>query len=523
MKEKEKVLNKARIGMLVLGSLFSLAALILVFNSGGYSKLSDYGENIETSEITPVNSEPFNTEKKDIIPGNILDRNGKVLCDFSKYPLVSRGKYIDNYMYSPLFEVMLSEKKLCEGLIGKYYDVLRDDSRDASRGKDIALTIDHELQEKVYDILNKHLTENTIKSDEIPKGSAMVLDVENGEILACVDFPSFDAREPENIERYFYSYSDHIWPGSTFKVMTSIMLLENGYEEALYNDSEFEVMSGEEKRKIKNWYSEEYYGYDEKMNINYFEALERSSNAFFAHSMLNIADSDKIMTDIAKRAGIGQELVLDFGNVPSSFIINKNDEYNLASTGFGQGEVKICSVHNLIISAALINGGKVIEPHMIKSVKNCFGEEEDLDYISENYNIDGLASEHKEMTLTSSEVAEKIHTAMINNNNSFLGNTEKSWIGIKTGTAQIGQEADLSIIWIISNAEINGHKYAVVINEFPFKSGNVNSGILKEPMNMIYSAIEDILYEGEEILYSDKDIEEYLEDIKQRSVTEKLD
>ena len=42
-------------------------------------------------------------------------------------------------------------------------------------------------------------------------------------------------------------------------------------------------------------------------------------------------------------------------------------------------------------------------------------------------------------------------------------------------------------------------------------------------MNMIYSAIEDILYEGEEILYSDKDIEEYLEDIKQRSVTEKLD
>ena len=49
MKEKEKVLNKARIGMLVLGSLFSLAALILVFNSGGYSKLSDYGENIETS------------------------------------------------------------------------------------------------------------------------------------------------------------------------------------------------------------------------------------------------------------------------------------------------------------------------------------------------------------------------------------------------------------------------------------------------------------------------------------------
>ena len=112
---------------------------------------------------------------------------------------------------------------------------------------------------------------------------------------------------------------------------------------------------------------------------------------------------------------------------------------------------------------------------------------------------------------------------MINNNNSFLGNTEKSWIGIKTGTAQIGQEADLSIIWIISNAEVNGHKYAVVINEFPFKSGNVNSGILKEPMNMIYSAIEDILYEGEEILYSDKDIEEYLEDIKQRSVTEKLD
>lgn len=520
MKEK-KVLNRAKIVMYVLGGVFTLVSLLLVINSGGYDRLA-YPVNTDEPTSKEQNSKfSFDTEQSDIIPGNILDRNGVVLCDFSTYAVSSKARYIDNYIYSPLFEVMFSRRDLCEGLIRKYYDVLRDSSESNLRGNDITLTIDHELQKRVYDILSNHLKKSEDNSEE-KRASALVLDVDTGEMLACVDFPTFDARDPvSQKQHFFYSRNDHIWPGSTFKVMTSVMLLENGDDETLFSDQDITL----DGKTIGNWYTglgrEDY---NENRRINYFAALERSSNDFFTRAMLEINNAGSKMTDIANRVSIGKELELDFGSIASSWDLNRADKYTFASTGYGQGEVRISSTHNLMISAAIINGGKVIEPHMIKSITDCFGQEKNLDDVSRKYDIAGLTSDHKTYTLTDdSEVADKIHAAMINNNNAYLiSNTEKPWVGAKTGTAEIGMEGEIKVIWIISNAEINGHKYAVVINQYPFY-GEINSGSLKEPMNDIYTAIEEIFHDGEEISYSNENIFDYLGDIRSRSLEEPLD
>ena len=246
-------------------------SITLVFKSDGYDRwVRSAGQ--ENSAAAAV----ADTTRRDIVPGNILDRNGTVLCDFSNYAETQSGAYIDNKLYSPLFDIMRENEDISEGLIGKYYNVLRDDAG-GFRGRDIVLTIDHRLQKKVYDALSEYM-------DEDKKGSALLIDAETGEMLACVDFPVFDVKSPENQKtHYFYSRNDMIFPGSTFKLLTSIMLLENNEDDILKSDQPFHINN----MTVNNAYSSAY------KKINYFMALQESSNTFFAKVMLDTEDSIK--------------------------------------------------------------------------------------------------------------------------------------------------------------------------------------------------------------------------------------
>lgn len=494
--------------MIILGLFFALFSILLVFQSDGYDRWvrSAGQENFEPSSI--------DTTRRDIIPGNILDRNGTVLCDFSNYAETQVGIYIDNKLYSPLFDIMRENEDISEGLIGKYYNVLRDDS-DCFRGRDIVLTIDHRLQKRVYDALSDYMGEDK-------KGSALVIDAETGEMLACVDFPVFDVKSPEDQKtHYFYSRNDMIYPGSTFKLLTSIMLLENNEDDVLKSDQPFYYGN----TLINNSYK------SENKKINYFLALERSSNTFFAKAMIDTEDAVKKMTDIAHRIDIGNELYLDYGKTASEWKLDdmpenhnkQQKEFHTVSTGYGQGYVQLSATHDLMIGAAIINGGKLTQPHMIKSVKDCFGHEENLDEVSKKHgDIKGLSSEHKVYELTDSETAEKLHEAMINNNNKFLENKEKPLVGIKTGTAQIGDSDFQEVSWILSNAEIGGRKYAVVINIFPTQPDDMMKEKLKTSMNKIYDAIEDCFNgtAGSESSHDDEAVKKYLETISLKALYE---
>ena len=476
--------------MLVIGFAFAFMCTALIFRSGGYDRFSNTEAIVEHS-LEQSSKFTFDTDSKDIVPGDIFDRNGIKLCDFSNYTMIHNGVYIDNEIYSPLLNTMKNSKELCEGLIGKYYDVLRDNSGNNLRGKDIFLTIDHRLQKEVFNIYKKE--RGTDK-----KGSAIVLDAENGEMLACVDFPTFNANDFQSqSEHLFYSHNDMIWQGSTFKLMTSVMILEedNG-ENKLFSDKAPFSIGG---HNIGNWYTKGQ-EYDDNCRFNYLVALGRSSNVFFANAITQTKDSKSKMTDIVHRVGIGKELYFDFGyieslweldNMPENYTYD-DKQYHFAATGFGQGYVQMSATHNAMIAAAIINGGKVTEPHMVKSIKDCYGKEENLDDISSLYGIKGLASDHEVYELTSPEVADKLYAAMLNNNSNnsyFVNNVARPWIGVKTGTAEVGRNGEEKALWVVSNADINGHKYAVVLVQYPFE-GDANSTDMIVPLNQIYDAIE---------------------------------
>ncbi len=101
---------------------------------------------------------------------------------------------------------------------------------EAKPGKDISLTIDIKLQSIAYHQLNE-----AIKKYEAKSGSIVIVEPDSGEILALVNFPSFDPSNRKDITdlSVFRNRAtiDVFEPGSVLKPIAMSAILESGFAE----------------------------------------------------------------------------------------------------------------------------------------------------------------------------------------------------------------------------------------------------------------------------------------------------
>lgn len=93
-------------------------------------------------------------------------------------------------------------------------------------GKDLILSIDRRLQYLTYRELKKAVYKHKAKS-----GSAVILDVKTGEVLAMVNQPSYNPNNRKNLKSNNYrnrAVTDIFEPGSTIKPFTMAAALESG-------------------------------------------------------------------------------------------------------------------------------------------------------------------------------------------------------------------------------------------------------------------------------------------------------
>ena len=98
--------------------------------------------------------------------------------------------------------------------------------RAAQPGKDLALSIDRRLQYLTYRELKRAVVQYKAKS-----GSAVILDVKTGEVLAMVNQPSFNPNNRKNLKSSHLrnrAVTDVFEPGSTIKPFTVAAALESG-------------------------------------------------------------------------------------------------------------------------------------------------------------------------------------------------------------------------------------------------------------------------------------------------------
>ncbi len=256
-------------------------------------------------------------------------------------------------------------------------------------GDNVVLTLDLRLQEALEEALAKWVPTLT---DQSKIAAGVVMDMEGG-VLAMASYPTYDPNIYSNATLYneannnplqpFYNratlgtYS----PGSTFKMITGVAALQEGYTtttEEIYDTGRFQYPKGQKypygDYHPACWYYTDYGGSHGWENIS--TAIRDSCNIFF-YTMADRMGID-IISKYAAMFGLGQatgiELPEKTGYVasPETSKALGQEWYDglLLSAAIGQGDTLCTPLQLANYVATLVNGGTRYEAHLLKSVKS---------------------------------------------------------------------------------------------------------------------------------------------------------
>ena len=238
-------------------------------------------------------------------------------------------------------------------------------------GQSMALSIDVALQRFATERLAGH------------SGSAVVMDIESGELLAMASVPSFDPndfsrgvdartwekmlvaeRKPLLNKAIRGQYS----PGSTFKMLVALAALEDGLVKA---DDEV-TCSG-----VYSFSGELFHCWREDGHgpMNMMQAIESSCDTYFYDLALKVGINR--IEAMARRFGFGSPTGINLmgeksGTVPGRDWKRANYDAGWRSgetviTGIGQGYLLTTPLQLGVMTAALANGGKLVTPTLLNT------------------------------------------------------------------------------------------------------------------------------------------------------------
>jgi len=243
-------------------------------------------------------------------------------------------------------------------------------------GDNVKLTINLDLQLEVYEKLSQY-----------ESASCIVMNARNGEILAFVSYPGYDINmfiqkiNGKNLqELYRNPYNPMInkiinglySPGSVFKLMTAIAGLKKGVitKHTRFNCSGYTFL-GNHKFHCWKWKNG---GHG---SVDLEDALAESCDVYFYNVAKMISPDD--IAQVAHDFGFGEVTGIDLPYEKSGLIPTKSwkqktkkqkwttgDTFNMA---IGQGYVLVTPVQLAKMMAILVNGQKVITPHLNKAFK----------------------------------------------------------------------------------------------------------------------------------------------------------
>lgn len=300
----------------------------------------------------------------------------------------------------------------------------------AEDGYNVELTIDYGIQQIVESALAKTSAEHSPVS-----ASCIVLDVNNFEVLALANYPSYDLNDiPRNEAELLNKLSrnalvcDIYEPGSTFKIVTSAINLEEylqGNKKAfspnyVFPSSRTRAVDG---TRVKCWSN---HANGKHCNQTLAEALNNSCNPCFTDMALSLGK--QTFYEYLSSFGFGKRTGIDFGGEAYGLLMPETAvrACDLARIGFGQ-TIAVSGVQLACATASAINGGYYYTPKLVKRV-----------YASDGYVLKEAESEVKSRTV--SEEASKILAGMLEGVVKD-GSGKKAYIdgykiGGKTGTAQ---------------------------------------------------------------------------------------
>jgi len=376
------------------------------------------------------------------------------------------------------------------GTEGREYGYLTEDSNlerttiSAVNGNNVALTIDLNIQKIVDDTLAEFY--ESVGSANV---AAIVMDPNNGEILAMANYPTYDLNNPRDLSGIYseeeiaamteekqldalnklwrnYCITNTYEPGSVVKVMSLAAAIE---EDVVRLDEEF-VCDGYETFKSGSTYDKvscvkrEGHG-----TITLKEALMYSCNDVLMQVAARIGA--ETFADYQKTFGFGQLTGIDLPGEATGLLISVADmkPIDLATNSFGQNyDVTMIQVASAFCS--VINGGSYYKPHVVKEI------------ITESGSIVEIINKELVKTTVSETASKWLQSALlatVEEGSGKLAQMTGYQIGGKTGTAEkYPRSADTRLVSFISCAPTDNPEVVIyVIVDEPDVENQSDSGI----------------------------------------------
>ena len=307
----------------------------------------------------------------------------------------------------------------------------------AEKGKDLVLTIDLTIQS----IAEKYLENACIDNECTDGGNVIIMNPNNGDILAMATYPNYDLNNPyelENSENMDSSeknkqlqakwrnkaIADTYEPGSTFKLITSSAALEEGIT-TTDKEGEFNCGGGIEIAgvRIKCWRYYRPHG-SESLRL----ALMNSCNPVFIGLGQKIGVTKYY--EYLRKFGLFNKTGIKLPGEANSIFIKeeKAGPVELATISFGQ-RFEITPLQMVTAVSSIANKGTYIKPRIVKSIINSeTGEKKDMP-IETGEQIISKENAEKVLSMMNSVVSE---------GTGKNAKVEGYQVGGKTGTSEDG-------------------------------------------------------------------------------------
>ncbi|MEG0792697.1 MAG: penicillin-binding transpeptidase domain-containing protein [Lachnospiraceae bacterium] len=427
-----------------IGLFFVLMGYIVYFNV------------VKSKDI--INS-PYNSRQDSfadrVVRGSILDRNGEVLAETQVaddgsetrvYPYGDVFSHVIGYASQGKsglesvenFNLLTSNAFFLEKLMKEFKD-------EKNIGDSVVTTLDANLQQAAYDALGDN------------NGAVIVMEAGTGKILSMVSKPTFDPNQINEEWDYLNSNESgsallnratqgSYAPGSTFKMVTALEYMREFDDYASY------------------WYTCGGEITQDGTTIHCFDSTAHGDQdllASFANSCNSSFANIGLQLDRTTYAKTAKELLFNSklpGVLPyskSRFVLNsQSTSADAMMTAMGQGETQVSPYHMALITSAIANGGKLMEPYLVDTITN-YGGAKVKKNMPEKYKTLMTPEEAAQLT--------EYMTAVVTQGTGNVLGGESYTVAGKTGTAEYSTNKEQNHSWFVGFTNVDNPELVISV------------------------------------------------------------
>ncbi len=301
-----------------------------------------------------ISQDKFFWLKRNADPGEL-----QKYIDIGETGIEFRDAYKRKYLHSELFSHVLGEVDIdnigISGIEKSFENYLKSNTND-----DLVLSFDSRAQHIVRDEIL-----SAMKIYEATGGSGLIINVNNGEIIAMTSLPDFDpnasyeqiADKMRPINKFNRNTLGVYEFGSVMKIFTTAIGIE---ENIFHPNSKYEI--GDfiyiDKHRVEDDHRP-----CERMACSVEEIFVESSNIGTINMIRDIGKD--IQHDYLAKLGLLSRVQLDIPETGNPIIPNPWRTVNSESISYGYG-LSVSPLHLAIATSAVVNGGFQIRPSIIK-------------------------------------------------------------------------------------------------------------------------------------------------------------